>query len=351
MDFKSVEHSVFPEVEKMAVADGERETETELRKKEMTPWEQHSAVISIPRFDYNAPSSLLQHSHSGFLITCPIKREKSATKEAISLFAKYIQCFNSCNSEETIASKRRKLSKENVDGECVNGEERQEATASSCDANDGDVEEGPSSPVKVDTDGDTGPLLKLVKLTKSGLLLFIFAKNISPNVVEIVSKIVRSVESGSSGSLLWCNRIFPIQATCSLNEKELREVVSKLVLQFLKDNQELVRPIKFAIGYNRRGIETELNILKEAPNALDLLDRNKCFAIVASAVKDVVSDSVVDLKSPELSVLIELLPLSGVPKGSLVVAVSVLPRNVVSAKPKLCIKALVSDTKTKSEKP
>lgn len=53
----------------------------------------------------------------------------------------------------------------------------------------------------------------------------------------------------------------------------------------------------------------------------------------------------------QLSVLIELLPLSGVPKGSLVVAVSVLPRNVVSAKPKLCIKALVSDTKTKGEKP
>ncbi|KAK9749801.1 hypothetical protein RND81_02G151400 [Saponaria officinalis] len=55
---------------------------------EMKPWEQHSAVISIPRFDYNAPSSLLQHSLSGFLITCPIKREKSATKEAISILAK-----------------------------------------------------------------------------------------------------------------------------------------------------------------------------------------------------------------------------------------------------------------------
>lgn len=68
---------MFPEVEKMAVADGERETETELRKKEMTPWEQHSAVISIPRFDYNAPSSLLQHSHSGFLITCPISLSRS----------------------------------------------------------------------------------------------------------------------------------------------------------------------------------------------------------------------------------------------------------------------------------
>lgn len=42
--------------------------------KEMKPWEQHSSVISIPRFDYNAPSALLQHSHSGFLITCPISQ-------------------------------------------------------------------------------------------------------------------------------------------------------------------------------------------------------------------------------------------------------------------------------------
>lgn len=75
------------------------------------------------------------------------EREKSATKEAISLFAKveifdsvlhlfvsdesvvwlensclllflqYIQCCNSSGSEENSASKRRKLSEENVDGE------------------------------------------------------------------------------------------------------------------------------------------------------------------------------------------------------------------------------------------
>ncbi|CDP22246.1 unnamed protein product [Coffea canephora] len=41
---------------------------------ELKPWEQHSAVITIPRFDYNASSSLLSHSHSGFLITCPISK-------------------------------------------------------------------------------------------------------------------------------------------------------------------------------------------------------------------------------------------------------------------------------------
>ena len=44
----------------------------------------------------------------------------------------------------------------------------------------------------------------------------------------------------------WCHRIFPIQATCSLNEKELQTVVSKLVLQFMNDKQqhEVAHPVK-----------------------------------------------------------------------------------------------------------
>ena len=48
----------------------------------------------------------------------------------------------------------------------------------------------------------------------------------------------------------WCHRIFPIQATCSLNEKELQTVVSKLVLQFMNDKQhETVRPVKVNLTY------------------------------------------------------------------------------------------------------
>ncbi|KAL6952494.1 hypothetical protein U1Q18_050068 [Sarracenia purpurea var. burkii] len=50
----------------------EQEQEEDGEGLRMKPWEQHSAVISIPRFDYNAPSSLLHHSRSGFLVTCPI---------------------------------------------------------------------------------------------------------------------------------------------------------------------------------------------------------------------------------------------------------------------------------------
>uniref|UniRef100_A0A5B7BV11 Uncharacterized protein n=1 Tax=Davidia involucrata TaxID=16924 RepID=A0A5B7BV11_DAVIN len=318
----------------------------------MAPWEQHSAVISIPRFDYNAPSSLLDHSHSGFLVTCPIKREKSATKEAMSILEKCIGFSNTGSSESlessdvNDAAKRRKICLGEIDGECANSVESR-----SDSANCGKLsEDSRLSSSKSDTDEERSPVLSLVKLTRSGLLLFTFPRNNSPEVVNIVSNIIHSLESGSLSSPLWCHRIFPIQATCCLKEKELCTVVSKLVTQFVNDKQnKLARPIKFAVGYNRRGIEqTEMKILKNTSgdsNAFTLLDRNKCFDVVAAAVKDAVSDSIVDLKSPELSVLIEFLPLSGVPNGSLVVAVSVLPHNLVSTKPRLCIKALISGTK------
>lgn len=57
-----------PEAEAFKRAENVAETE----RKMMTPWEQHSAVISIPRFDYNAPSALLHRCQTGFLITCTI---------------------------------------------------------------------------------------------------------------------------------------------------------------------------------------------------------------------------------------------------------------------------------------
>ncbi|XP_071928944.1 uncharacterized protein [Coffea arabica] len=60
-----------PKTEEKAKKLAEEAMKVELKtKQELRSWEQHSAVISIPRFDYDASSSLLNHSHSGFLITC-----------------------------------------------------------------------------------------------------------------------------------------------------------------------------------------------------------------------------------------------------------------------------------------
>jgi hypothetical protein len=50
----------------------ESESDAPASSQELKPWEQHAAVINLPRYDYRASGSLLLRSHSGFLITCPI---------------------------------------------------------------------------------------------------------------------------------------------------------------------------------------------------------------------------------------------------------------------------------------
>nr|GMD35910.1 Checkpoint protein like [Ipomoea batatas] len=318
----------------------------------MKPWEQHSAVISIPRFDYNAPSSILRHSHCGFLVTCPIN------------------CLAALVAVDYIpnaAAKKRKVCPGAANGEYPDSSENKDSGCKN------EISES-------DTCVEKSHELSLVKLTRSGLLLFTFPCGKSPPIVNILFDIVHSLESKSLNMPRWCHRIFPIQGTCVLDEKELRMLVSKLVSEFMIDNQnKLGQPVKFAVGYNRRGIEeTEMKKVRKNENdpLSALLDRDKCFSVVAAAIKDIVPNSVVDLKHPEVifhpvainfawsllfevlntsilfqvSVLIELLPLSGIPDGSAVVGVSVLPKALVSTKPRLSVKALVADIKSKGGK-
>ncbi|XP_011655097.1 uncharacterized protein LOC116401651 isoform X2 [Cucumis sativus] len=267
-------------------------------------------------------------------------------QDSSSLALSYVQYFNSSMSEtlvvsdENETSKRRKVS-EDVDHRSVGGES----------STDEHAKETSLISTKSEAKVEKCSPISLVKLTRSGLLLFTFTKDISPDTVYIVKDIMQSLEARTLKSLAWCHRIFPIQATCSLNENDLQGVVSKLVLHFMNDKGNILsHPVKFAIGYNRRGIEeTEMKKTFEDSSGVNvILGRDKCFSIVAAAVKGVVSDAIVDLKSPELCVLVELLPVSGLPSGSSVVGVSVLSNNLVTTKPRLCIKALTSDTKAKS---
>jgi hypothetical protein len=63
--------------------------------------------------------------------------------------------------------------------------------------------------------------------------------------------------------------------------------------------------MKFAVAYNRRGIdETEMKPRKnnnEGSNQQALMDRDQCFKVVAVAVKSIAEKSVVDLRSPEVT--------------------------------------------------
>jgi len=80
--------------EERAVKDAETDFDDgeEKEKKSMTPWEQHAGVISIPRFDYNAPSSLLRHSHSGFFASFTLSL-------SLSLFMVWLLEFTILNPE------------------------------------------------------------------------------------------------------------------------------------------------------------------------------------------------------------------------------------------------------------
>ncbi|KAI4366921.1 hypothetical protein MLD38_022722 [Melastoma candidum] len=341
-----------------AAKDGYKEAEEE----EMAPWEQHASVINLPRFDYAAPASLLRRSHSGFLITCPFMREKSATKEAMTILEKYCGVLHAeenndlDQADECPATKRRKLCPEESGKYPSDGTDSEHLSVEDAGNTNADANKPREDTAIIPETRDGCPKkdssLSLVKLKRSGLLLFTISKEDPPNVVDAVSEIFKCLESGSLGSPLWCHRIFPIQATCNLIEQDLRMVVQKLVIQFLDDKRNsLARPVKFAVGYNRRGLEEDgmknSGEKGEDGDSFPLLDRSKCFGAVASAVKDAVSDSIVDLKNPEIAILVDLLPLSAVVPGrSLVAAVSVLPRSLVTTKPRLCVKALVTEAKT-----
>ncbi|XP_051193360.1 uncharacterized protein [Lolium perenne] len=341
----------------------------------LQPWEQHAAVINLPRYDYRASGSLLLRSHSGFLITCPIKREKSATKEAISILGEYISHASSHSSENLepccmeAAPKKRKLCSEA--SEIEHSEDTVANGRSDASESTGCIEvEASSCHSKTSEDVDRTSNLSLVKLSMSGLLFFSFPSG-GVHVIQMLTEVFHSLRSGKLKSPQWCHRIFPIQETCILSETELHATVSKLFLDFFKNKRDQHEPIKdspvaglaphlvvlrtalLQVGYNRRGIdETVTKTQKNDDNSSTqqaLMHREQCFKVVAGAIKSVSEGAIVDLKSPEVAILVEVLPISGVPIGSSVAGVSVLPAELFSAKPRLCVKALVSDTKAKKK--
>ncbi|XP_078162948.1 uncharacterized protein LOC144558101 [Carex rostrata] len=334
-------------VEKKEDAKGEDEEGGE--KAPMAPWEQHASVINLPRYDYKAPSSFLLRSHSGFLITCPIKREKSATKEAISILKEYINnisgngLHNGESSDPIVAAKKRKLYPEVSE---TASDENEETKPSSINSEISDISTKGSMSSSLDTSDERKKFspVSLVKLSRSGLLLFSFHDNkFHENVVDILADIFLSLRSGKLKPPRWCHRVFPIQETCTLSEKELQRVVSKLFSKYLEKWDKLSESIKFAVGYNRRGTEEREN--KTEIRESGLMEREHCFRVVAGTVITLAKNSVVDLKSPEVVVMVELLPMSGLPNRSPVVGVSVLPGELVSTKPRLLVKSLVADSK------
>ncbi|AAD18100.1 This gene is continued on the 5' end of BAC T12M14, partial [Arabidopsis thaliana] len=235
----------------------------------LTPWEQHSSIISIPRFDYKAPSSLLHHSHSGFLVTCNIKREKSATKEVMSILGKVSSQFSIISEAKYIGSmheeKPEVLNSTASKKQKVCAQETEEGGEKTVPLENDALQETGENPNVEDlklANEEHNSLMSLVKLTKSGLLLFTFPVENSPNTTNIVSRVFQSMESGALKAPIWCHRIFPVQATCGLTEKELRETVSKLVQRFVNDKDNtLSKPVKVRKSFRYIGVYV-MNIVR-----------------------------------------------------------------------------------------
>eukprot|EP00252_Welwitschia_mirabilis_P017510 TRINITY_DN38798_c0_g1_i1.p1 TRINITY_DN38798_c0_g1~~TRINITY_DN38798_c0_g1_i1.p1 ORF type:complete len:377 (+),score=82.62 TRINITY_DN38798_c0_g1_i1:134-1264(+) len=366
-------------------------------EREKKAWEQHGSIISIPRFDYKASSSLSHSSHSGFLITCPMKREKSATKEALNILKQYFSfpmsttCDTQFSVERCQISKRREMEmtygNDNVSpvdahkkprgkkSKVLDGKEPpMHSNANSSTVIQLDVESSPSGvesdselttqekdkimtsvcskiqitkaveQASIEVNDKTEPCnssctaLSLVKLARNGVLFFALPGTSTPNVVDILKSIFRDLDAGEIKCPQWCHRILPIQATCSLKEEAIHHVVMLLIRALVGvAERDPERALKFAVAYNRRGVNE-----RELGNDGSLLGRSECIRVVASAVTKVLPLATVDLQSPEIAVFVEVLPLSGA-HTSCVTGVSVLPGNLVHGKPRLCVRPVVLD--------
>ncbi|KAL6970097.1 hypothetical protein U1Q18_029802 [Sarracenia purpurea var. burkii] len=104
------------------------------------------------------------------------------------------------SSDANVAAKRRKTIVGEIDKECSIS-----AESKSCAANFGDsgelLEDSCLLSAKSDASVESSPL-SLVKLTRNGLVLFTIPRNDSPDVVDIVSEVICSLESGILSSPL-----------------------------------------------------------------------------------------------------------------------------------------------------
>ncbi|KAG6547935.1 hypothetical protein Mapa_010755 [Marchantia paleacea] len=362
----------------------------------MEPWEQHHAVINMPRYAYNA-ASILQKGKVGFLITCTFRREKSATKEALALLREFMKVTGPSiavtpTPATNLADARTPPSVEQVNENSVKPQlsvglsSTEEITGGKALSEDGiscseitEIASGVgATPDELKQDvtntlsmtkrtengseaedlsrsegaGDNKPTsgdheFMLVKLATMGVI-FISATQESPrSVLSIVSRIIKDVQGRSRPPPQWCHRMLPVQGTCATNREEVQGLVSRLVKDYLDNTSSVGEElIHYAVAFNKRGAEgrkMDQNQTDDSAGA-PTFDRGECIRIVTAAVHQVTSNVKVDLTSPEMVIIVELVPVAGA-RSSLICAVSVLPGDLVISKPKLTVKPLASQSK------
>ncbi|KAJ7566766.1 hypothetical protein O6H91_02G117600 [Diphasiastrum complanatum] len=358
----------------------------------MAPWEQHAAVVVMPRFSYNAASNLLKQPRAGFLITCTIRREKSATKESMDLLREYIgrpleviQAASDASAKSE--AKACSISNEtyikihhikdnkpahiySVFTESISSSEVAHTETGSGSRTTGTftgistsvcTSEVPSKKKEMvvslehqniqaghggsdcSTVVDYASQFSLVKLATNGIIFLSIPEGASTDTVAVLCKILVDLEAGRLKPLKWCHRILPVQATCSLNRENLYKITLKLVKDFLnRVNMSKEFSLQFAVASNWRGVnvnQANSDRVSGMSHNQTMLGKNECIEVVVEAVHEVTIQATVNLLEPQMVVIVELLPVAGLQSDTLCV-VSVLPGELMSTKPRLCIRSL-----------
>eukprot|EP00249_Psilotum_nudum_P017616 c26410_g1_i1 orf=278-1396(+) len=344
----------------------------------LPPWEHHHSAINLPRYDYSAALDIACRSFPGFLITCTFDREKSSTKEATAILKEYIfqgaqepkysHAVQGEANEATHNSGRKKHRQEDkFIKDAASGDVSGKDSCEPIHDADSDLKstrmevgktllsnennsnsfatkeegtENKSIPLKGDTTIEETNGLFPLKLSRKGIIFIILRNGLLVDTVDILLKLLCDIESGAKKRPQWCHRILPVQATCLFTKDGLNSVVLKLVKQHLGESVTSSEcPLKYAVGFNRRGVGDFRP--KDNSNSMeyDILGRMDCINLVAGAVKKVAPYAVVDLSAPQMVVMVEVIPVSGLQAP--ICAMSVLPREAVNVKPKLCVKSLI----------
>lgn len=133
----------------------------------------------------------------------------------------------------------------------------------------------------------------------------------------------------------FCDRIIPVQLTCGLTAQALKGAAARIAALHAGTAVQAAAgsPTKLAVTYRGRGSSS-----KDKKSAVD---RSQAIAIVADAVEDAVKRCggtvKVDLKSPQVVMMVEVLPITPRP----ICALCWLPATMTQAN-KLMVKALVA---------
>ncbi|KAH7428357.1 hypothetical protein KP509_10G088500 [Ceratopteris richardii] len=335
------------------------------------PWEQHASAAGLPRYSYHVLPSA--HTLKGFLITCTLDREKSATKEAIEILSKHFACPDlfKCRGATELDDARKRvrlpcLENGHPHQDCKQEEKSTHSTESVCqeceDYRESDnlsiVQSHPDQSDETYIQNNTVNLKRsrtefescksedksgifLFKMMQKGVISIFWEESRSDDPVIILTQVLADILIGSSSPPRWCQRMLPIQATCVYSRERLAALVTELVLKYLgKSLPTETQPLKYAVSFNRRGFEAKEAERAKAPET-EVPDKMTCIHVVAAAVSSVALHTVVDLKTPEMVVILEFVPFAG-PVTSPICGVAVLSGSLMTTKPRLSVKSLIT---------